>query len=221
MPTCEKCNKFFKYNYLLTAHYRRKYPCVAFTEKGTNFTEKGTNLECQYCNQGFCRIDTKNYHEKTCKKKDDPIWKLESEIGIEHKIPRCDNECEYCRKEMSKANMKRHKETCREKLKYKERLEKYLENLKMNNKTNTNTNVKNITTEQVNNITNTNTTTKINRFYKYTDDDGKEVILAEEDMKNYTDLQFFELWLTFKKREFERRLKRMEEEENLEEGEIS
>ena len=176
MPTCEKCNKFFKYNYLLTAHYRRKYPCVPFTEKSSFltgkssfFTEKSSLLECQYCNQVFDRKYNKEVHENICKKKDDPIWKLESEIGIEHKIPRCDNECEYCRKEMSKANMKRHKETCKERLKYKE----ILENMKIQktqgvtNITNiTNNNITNKTNNITNNITNNNILNNVNYIMK-------------------------------------------------------
>ena len=103
---CEFCNKDFVAAWRLRRHINSKNGCI----ERRKMPEEGRKMPlCSYCGKGYVRLGK---HEKICKKKEDEIWNFETELGIEHKVPHKENECEYCRKVQSIGNMKRHKESC-------------------------------------------------------------------------------------------------------------
>ena len=153
MHKCLRCQKEFKYNYLLVRHNNRKFPCKEVENNLHQFTPINTNLH---------QLTPINLNDKK-EEKTDIV------------------QCNYCNKSMRFNHLTRHQRNTCIKIPKEEKdflIEKYNNHKKSSKKlvivdknTNNNTNIKNINSNNtINNTlintTNNNITIKINPFGK-------------------------------------------------------
>ena len=132
MLECEKCGKFFRDRWNLSAHMSRITPCTK--ENGKNNlahevkkdtleakkdtleakkdtleakkdileAKKDISKQCKFCLTNLCNKKYLKIHENICKQRDDPTRLFEIENNIEPVLPDCKTECRYCNKNFSR-----------------------------------------------------------------------------------------------------------------------
>lgn len=147
MVLCQKCNAVFRYPSQLKRHLERKNTCEMNTQV----------YSCTYCKKPWGSSKEQKRHESRCSFKDDLVRNLEKQLDL-HPDYEYKNECRFCKKEMQMNHIQRHEKSCKDKLAYKEKLERLL-NENMDGKsrvTHNTTNIYNITNNTTNcgNVTN-------------------------------------------------------------------
>ena len=114
MNICEKCNKEFKYNYLLLRHEKNKKSCNLSKNLSRNELEKKINI----ININIITLDDKlKIHDKDIKKYVDNIIETDNKINknntkilkLQKKSLKIENKCYFCNKEfLNKTNLFRH-----------------------------------------------------------------------------------------------------------------
>ena len=84
---CDRCGVQFRDNYNLNKHKLRKIQC----EQKIPLTP--TEKTCEYCLKTFSTKQSKTRHYDSCKSQDDPVRRLEMELGVTIKVS--EKECRF------------------------------------------------------------------------------------------------------------------------------
>ena len=129
---CDRCQKTFKYTYLLDRHNNNKNICQSISEtnegmiKTNDYIMKETKYKCDYCFKSYTRKDNLTRHMKDrCKLKNDNVIIYERELNIKLSDDNNTLCCRFCNKTFSTtSNHIRHITIgCKSKAIYEKKLE--------------------------------------------------------------------------------------------------
>ena len=93
---CPRCRQCFKYQSHLDRHLERKTKCEIVKKEEVEEVEEVEEYKCEYCLKVFKEKRILKVHNESCKWKDDPIRKLEIDLGIEIEPLNSSKKCRYC-----------------------------------------------------------------------------------------------------------------------------